>query len=152
MGDTAVAAQRKGSALNSAETVTDIAKEMTLQATTWRRDGTPVMTTIWPVPWSDGKLAFVTPKQSGKVKRLKHTPRIKLQASDWDGFPIDGSAPVEGDVELVTGEGYEQVFALILDKYGRDAWDSAVGRAQEYFESQGIKYIGDLAVVVTPDG
>jgi hypothetical protein len=132
--------------------MTNIADEMTVQATTWRRDGTPVMTVIWPIPWGDGQIAFITPIPSGKSKRLRHTPRIKLQASDWDGFPMDGSTPVQGSVELVEGDVKEQIFAAIIEKYGQDAWDAAMGRAAEYFASQGIDYPGDYAVIITPEG
>jgi PPOX class probable F420-dependent enzyme len=109
------------------------------------------MTVIWPIAWDDGKVAFLTPMPSGKAKRLRHTPRVKLQASDWDGFPIQGRPPVEGSAELVEGEERDRVFAAVVAKYGQDAWDAAMGRGREYFASRGIEYAGDYAVIVTPD-
>lgn len=131
--------------------MTSLSDEQCLQATTWRKDGTPVMTPIWPLPWEGDRIAFVTPKLSGKHKRLNHTPRIKLQASDWDGFPLDGSTPVEGSVECVDGAALDRAMGLLFAKYGDDAWDAAMVRAKETFASKGMEYPGDIAVIVTPD-
>lgn len=130
---------------------TRVAEEQTVQATTYRKDGTPVMTVVWPIPWEGGKIAFLTPMPTGKAKRLKRNPRIRLQPSDWDGFPIEGSPVIEGNAELQVGEIEQRVFAAVLEKYGQDAWDAAMARGREAFESQGIEYNGNYAVIVTPD-
>ena len=133
------------------DVASELAKEQCLQVTTYKKDGSAVMTVIWPVPYDEGTFAFITPKQSGKAMRLKRNPRIKMQASDWDGFPLQGTPVVEGTVELVADEeGCKRILGIVLEKYGDDAWDSAMGRAKAYYESKG-GYKGDLGVVVKPD-
>jgi PPOX class probable F420-dependent enzyme len=52
--------------------------------TTYRKNGTPVVTPVWFV--SDGeRLAIWTSVESGKVKRLRHTPRVHLAPSTHGG-------------------------------------------------------------------
>ena len=55
-----------------------------LALTTYRKNGTPVVTPVWFV--SDGeRLAIWTSLASGKVKRLRHTPRVHLAPSTHSG-------------------------------------------------------------------
>ncbi|HWI22947.1 MAG TPA: pyridoxamine 5'-phosphate oxidase family protein [Baekduia sp.] len=129
----------------------NLGDEQFLRATTWRRDGSPVATAIWPVTWDEGKVAFLTAKPSGKGKRLRHTPRVELQPSDWFGVPAEGSTPVQGSVELVEGEELDRVWAAVLEKYGQGAWDSAMERGREAFKSQGIEEFDFYGVIVTFD-
>ena len=46
--------------------------------TTYRKNGTSVMTPVWFVQ-RDGKLFIWTAKDSGKVKRLKNNPCVQLE-------------------------------------------------------------------------
>ncbi|MFE2998762.1 pyridoxamine 5'-phosphate oxidase family protein [Nocardia sp. NPDC059246] len=126
-----------------------VSTEQCLQVTTYRPDGTPVMTTvIWPLPWGDGRIAFVMPRQSGKFERLQNNPRIKLQPADWDGFPLEGRLAVEGRAELVFGADLEKLLRIMIEKYGREGWAATMGRGNECPESRG-GCMGDVGVIVS---
>jgi PPOX class probable F420-dependent enzyme len=82
---------------------------------TFRRDGTGVRTPLWFVE-HDGELAFYTMAGSGKVKRLRRNPQVRVAPcgargglrGDW----IDGTArPLDGDDA-------REVYAKLNRKYG----------------------------------
>jgi PPOX class probable F420-dependent enzyme len=52
--------------------------------TTYRKNGTPVMTPVWFVR-QDGKLFVWTAADSGKAKRLKNNPCVQLGPSNHSG-------------------------------------------------------------------
>lgn len=55
-----------------------------LALTTYRKNGTPVVTPVWFV--KQGEKVFVwTAKDSGKAKRLKNNPGVQLGASNHSG-------------------------------------------------------------------
>lgn len=100
-------------------TAADLAAEKYLAFTTFRRDGTPVSTPVWVVALDDGRVGFWTSSQSGKAKRLAHTPRVTLQPSDVRGRVTEGTAVVEATAELVgAGATYDEVVAKVRAKYG----------------------------------
>jgi PPOX class probable F420-dependent enzyme len=127
-----------------------IGEEQNLLATTFRRDGTPVGTPVWPIPRGENRIAFITGELTGKAKRLRTNPRITLQPCDLHGNVLDGSSAAEGAAEIVTGEDQEQIFALVIEKYGQEAWDAAMEMAKAYFAESG-GYGEEIGVVVTLD-
>ena len=52
---------------------------------TFRKSGAQVATPVWFAP-ADGKLYVFTAGDSGKVKRLRHTSRARVAASDVRGY------------------------------------------------------------------
>ena len=61
--------------------------------TTFRRSGAPVSTPVWVA--RDGEsLVVLTPVGSGKVRRLRHDPRVEIR-------PCGRFGAVAGDVESV---------------------------------------------------
>jgi hypothetical protein len=87
--------------------------------TTFRRDGTPVATAVWIVELHDGRLGFTTSPTSGKAKRLAHTSRVTIQASDLRGRVRAGSEVVEGTGAVVTeGPVFDEIAAQVRVKYG----------------------------------
>ncbi|MFT4583664.1 MAG: PPOX class probable F420-dependent enzyme [Gammaproteobacteria bacterium] len=64
---------------------------------TFRRSGVAVATPVWIARSGERFYAFSEGK-AGKVKRLRHTPKIRLAACDWrgkvSGVWIDGTARV----------------------------------------------------------
>jgi PPOX class probable F420-dependent enzyme len=58
--------------------------------TTFRRDGRAVSTPVWLVQMPDGEFGFSTGSESGKAKRLRHTPRVTLQGCDRSGGDAHG--------------------------------------------------------------
>jgi PPOX class probable F420-dependent enzyme len=65
--------------------VVSLENEKDVLLTTFRRDGRAVSTPVWLVPMSDGEFGFSTGGNSGKAKRLRHTPRVTLQGCDRRG-------------------------------------------------------------------
>ena len=71
-----------------------------LLLTTYRKTGAAVATPVWVV--RDGDALFVsTPKDSGKVKRLRNNSRVELVACGRFGRPRRGRDAVEGVGEVV---------------------------------------------------
>ena len=67
--------------------------------TTFRRSGEAVSTPVWVA--RDGvSLVVLTPAGSGKVKRLRHDPRVEIRPCGRFGKVADGVAPVTGTAEL----------------------------------------------------
>lgn len=58
-------------------TLADPAAEPFVSLTTYRRSGEGVATAVWTAPDGDGLLVW-TSADSGKVKRLRHDPRVDL--------------------------------------------------------------------------
>ena len=81
----------------------------------YRRDGTPVRTPLWFVE-RNGELAFYTMAASGKVKRLRRNPRVRVAPCDARG-KVTGDW-VDGTARLLEGEDARQVYALLDRKYG----------------------------------
>ena len=94
-----------------------LADEKYVLVTTFRRDGRAVATPVWVVELPGGEFALSTGGDSGKVKRLRHTPRVTLQACDRRGAGAHG--PVyEGQARLATAAEREQIRTAIKTKYG----------------------------------
>lgn len=54
-----------------------LAREKYLSLTTTRRDGRAVATPVW-FALDQGKVLVITDAQTGKVKRIRHTPRVTI--------------------------------------------------------------------------
>jgi PPOX class probable F420-dependent enzyme len=67
--------------------------------TTFRRSGERVSTPVW-VGRDGDSLVVLTPAGSGKVKRLRHDPRVELAPCGRFGKVADGVEPVNGTAEL----------------------------------------------------
>lgn len=118
--------------------------------TTFRRDGTPVATTVWVTPYDEHSVAFWTSSGSGKAKRLAHTQRVTVQPSDGRGRVSPGSQPIEATARVVSGEELEAIRKRVVAKYGFQTkitkllatiWGGLRGKRIPY---------GDRGVIVTP--
>ena len=67
--------------------------------TTFRRSGEPVSTPVW-VGREGETLVVLTPAESGKVRRLRHDPRVELRPCGRFGAVADDVAPVTATAEL----------------------------------------------------
>lgn len=67
--------------------------------TTYRRTGVAVDTPVWIARDGD-RLLVTTGGQSGKVKRLRHTPRVTLRACDVRGRVTAGAEAVEAHARV----------------------------------------------------
>jgi PPOX class probable F420-dependent enzyme len=62
----------------------DLDRQRYMSLGTFRRSGTEVATPVWFAA-GDGKLYVFTAGDSGKVKRLRHSPRARVAPSDGRG-------------------------------------------------------------------
>jgi PPOX class probable F420-dependent enzyme len=67
--------------------------------TTFRRSGAPVSTPVW-VSRDGDLLVVLTPVGSGKVKRLRHDPRVEIAPCGRFGAVADGVQPLRGVAEV----------------------------------------------------
>ena len=90
---------------------------------TYRRDGREVRTAVWIAPGPEagaaGPLYVYTNRTMGKVKRLRHTPRVRLAPCDVRGRVADGAAWTEGTARIVTDPSLERRgIEALRAKYG----------------------------------
>lgn len=92
--------------------------EQYLSLTTFRKSGERVSTPMWVVRDGDALIMF-TPQASGKVKRLRNSPRVELRPCNRMGRVKDGVEPVGGVAEVLTDEdSLERATGMIRRKYG----------------------------------
>ena len=92
--------------------------EQYLSLTTFRKSGERVSTPMWVVRDGDALIMF-TPEASGKVKRLRNSPRVELRPCNRMGRVRDGVEPVGGVAEVLTDEdSLERATGMIRRKYG----------------------------------
>lgn len=89
-----------------------------LSLTTFRKSGERVSTPMWVTRDGDALIMF-TPESSGKVKRLRNSPRVELRPSNRMGRVKDGVEAVAGMAEVLTDEDtLERATGMIRRKYG----------------------------------
>ncbi len=91
----------------------DLGDERFISLTTYRRTGAAVSTPVWVAREGDD-LVVTTPADSGKVKRLRHTPRVEMRPCGRTGKVRDGTPVDTGQVEILD----EDQPQLIRRKYG----------------------------------
>lgn len=99
--------------------VTILALRRFVSLTTFRRSGVGVATTVWIAREGD-ELLVTTPIGSGKVKRLRHDPRIELRPSSRSGRVPTGRTPVHGTVVAIVDDAAEvaRLGDVFAEKYG----------------------------------
>jgi uncharacterized protein len=99
--------------------------ERYLSLATFRRDGREVATPIWFAD-DDGVLVAFTAGDSGKVKRLRNSPRARFAACDARGRVHgpwhDASAEVVTDAASIAS-----VLSRLHAKYGWQMWLADLG-------------------------
>jgi uncharacterized protein len=89
-----------------------------LSLTTFKRDGTPVACPVWVVSDDGRRLLVATGAQTGKAKRLRHSPRVLVAPATATGNLRGEQIEARGRL-LAAAEG-DLVTSLIRRKYG--AW------------------------------
>lgn len=84
-------------------TLESLAAEPFVSLTTFRRSGEQVATPVWVARDGDA-LVVTTPAGSGKVKRLRHDPRVLLQPCGRRGALKEGSTEVAGTAAILDAE------------------------------------------------
>jgi uncharacterized protein len=96
--------------------------EQFLSLTTFRKSGERVSTAVW-IGRDGDALIVTTPEASGKVKRLRNSPRVEVRPCNRMGRVKDGIEPVAGVAEVLTDEGtQERLTRIIRRKYGLEYW------------------------------
>ena len=83
---------------------------------TYKKDGTPVATPVWVVPFECG-YAFTTDPDAYKVKRLRNDARATLTVCDMRGKIKDGATVHIGAAVVLDEDDAEDVAKLISKKY-----------------------------------
>jgi len=93
-----------------------LSKAKYISLTTFRKTGEPVRTPVWFAEVGGTIYVYTFPK-AGKVKRIRHTPRVTLAPCTLNG-KVTG-AEVEGKARILTEE-QEEAFAeaTLEKKYG----------------------------------
>jgi PPOX class probable F420-dependent enzyme len=92
--------------------------EQFLSLTTFRKSGERVSSAMWVARDGDALIMF-TPESSGKVKRLRNSPRVELRPCNRMGRMKEGVEPVAGIAEVLTDEDtLERATGMIRRKYG----------------------------------
>jgi PPOX class probable F420-dependent enzyme len=105
-------------------TLEQLGSEKYALLTTFRKDGRAVPTALWVMPDGDG-LAFWTPRDSGKVKRVRNSGRVTVTACDLRGNPR-GEA-VEAQARLGDEADWRRVTKALTRKYGFMGWLTLFG-------------------------
>ena len=96
-------------------TLQQLGSEKYVLLTTFRRDGRAVATPLWVVPDGAG-LAFWTPKDTGKLKRIRNSGRVTVAACDirgnTKGEAVEATARIGDEADRV------RVGAALQRKYG----------------------------------
>jgi uncharacterized protein len=88
--------------------------------TTFRKSGVAVPTPIW-LAGSDGELVMWSKRKAGKVKRIRNSGRVEVQACDARGRQTYG-AKVTGQARLLDDDATMRAREVIARKYGLVGW------------------------------
>jgi uncharacterized protein len=91
-----------------------LARAKYVQLKTFRRDGTPVATPVHIVVDADTAY-FRTWDTTGKAKRLRHTPAVRVAPATFRGRPLGPEIPAQA--HLLAGEESEQAARLLARKH-----------------------------------
>jgi PPOX class probable F420-dependent enzyme len=82
--------------------------------TAFRKTGVPVSTPVWIARDGDA-LLVTTPDTSGKVKRLRNSPRVELRPCDRRGNVAEGAPVTEAVASIEDSD--DRTTAIFLRKY-----------------------------------
>ncbi|WEO79091.1 PPOX class F420-dependent oxidoreductase [Cryobacterium sp. SO2] len=100
---------------STAAALAGLADERFVSLTTFRRTGEPVSTPVW-IAADGADLIVTTPKESGKVKRLRNDSRVQLRPCSRTGSVRDGAVVVEANAIIVDDD---RSRALLTQVFGR---------------------------------
>jgi PPOX class probable F420-dependent enzyme len=82
---------------------------------TYRKTGDPVRTPVWFVD-ENGELFVRTDSSTGKVKRIRNHPRVRIAPCNARGT-VKGTW-VDGEARMIEPQSSEHIFSLLRKKYG----------------------------------
>ncbi|HEX9065569.1 MAG TPA: PPOX class F420-dependent oxidoreductase [Streptosporangiaceae bacterium] len=118
-----------------------------LSITSFRQDGTPVATPVWFAE-RDGLLLAVTDAASGKVKRIRRNPHVRIAICTASGR-LRGPE-VSATAEILTGPQVARAEQLLKGKYRLDLLVIGPVRSVQQALHIGRPRTGTVLLVVTP--
>src|SRR6266567_2570049 len=116
--------------------------EKVISLETYRRNGKPVRTPVWFLE-QDGIVYVHTDDSTGKVKRIRQNPRVRIATSHFRGKPkadyIEARAELETNPEIV-----EKYRSRIYKKYGIQ------GTLTTFMHRSSRSKAKDIIIVVRP--
>jgi uncharacterized protein len=104
------------SSLNATgDKLSQFTREKYISVETYRKTGDAVRTPVWFVE-ENGELFFRTDSDTGKMKRIRNNPHVRIAACDIRG-KVTGEW-VEGEARKVDKETSTHIFDLLKKKYG----------------------------------
>jgi PPOX class probable F420-dependent enzyme len=82
---------------------------------TYRKTGDPVRTPVWFVE-ENGELFVRTDSSTGKIKRIRNHPRVRIAPCNARGT-VKGTW-IDGEARMIEPQSSEHVFSLLRKKYG----------------------------------
>ncbi len=92
----------------------EISGQRYISLATFRKNGTPVYTPVW-FGEENGHLYVMTNSKTGKVKRLRNNPQVKIAPSSMRGKITGPEFPAT--VRFMKPEEFQHAQKLIKDKY-----------------------------------
>ena len=90
-----------------------------MKLTSFRRSGAPVATTVWFAE-DDGRLYVTTAVSSGKVKRLRHTPRVLV--TPCTAWAAPRGPELTAVAHVLPSDRHAYALAALRHKYGWLYW------------------------------
>lgn len=97
-----------------------------INLTTYRKNGQPVVTTVWFAHEGD-RIVGTTQAQAGKIKRMRGTPQVHIAPSTFDGKVL-GEA-LSGAGRVLSAEEAPIAEAALRGKYGAQ-YDQVTANSQ----------------------
>ncbi|GAB1641282.1 PPOX class F420-dependent oxidoreductase [Krasilnikovia sp. MM14-A1259] len=98
-------------------TVSDeIIRSRYVSLTTFRKDGTPVATPVWHVP-QNAELWIVTEADSGKVKRIRNNPQVRVTPCSLRGTVAPDAPSATGTARLLDDDKTAQARKMLARRY-----------------------------------
>ncbi|MEU6221360.1 PPOX class F420-dependent oxidoreductase [Streptomyces sp. NPDC047022] len=94
----------------------DVAASRHISLTTYRMNGAPVSTPVWLAPDGD-RLVVWTDPGSGKIKRLRHTPRVTVTISDGRGRVSVGATRYEAQAQILDTDASRAARRVLARRY-----------------------------------
>lgn len=103
---------------SAAAALTAVGEARFVSLTTFRRTGEGVSTPVWVARDGDA-LLVLTPEESGKVKRLRNSPRVELRPCSRFGKVADGVEAVPATAEIVADPTtVDRLTGVVRRRYG----------------------------------
>jgi len=90
-------------------------REKHISLETYRKTGEAIRTPVWFIE-ENGELFVRTDSSTGKIKRIRNNPRVRLAPCNSRGT-VKGTW-VDGEARMIEPESSEHVFFLLKKKYG----------------------------------